>query len=77
MTMTQHQMKNISNGNKPDAPLQYAAELRFPKSETCLGTHIELICNLKAKFLATSTLDANEILYTAYPLATIEPLRIL
>jgi len=77
MTMTQHQMKNISNGNKPDAPLQYAAELRFPKSETCLGTHIEVICNLKAKFLATSTLDANEILYTAYPLATIEPLRIL
>jgi hypothetical protein len=75
--MNEHQMRNVGIGNKPDAPLKYVAELRFPKSETCPGHHMDLICTSKATFFATSTLDANELLYTAYPLATIESLRVL
>lgn len=76
---TQHQMRNIGNGNDPDAPLRYVAELKG-KAESrtnTIGHDIDLICGLKAKLDATSEQEARDILEAAWPYFNIESLELL
>ena len=76
---TQHQMRNIGNGNDPDAPLRYVAQLKG-KAEihtNTIGHDIDLICGLKAKLDATSEQEARDILEAAWPYFNIESLELL
>jgi len=65
--MTQHQMKNIGNGNEPDAPLWYTAELRIP----------EMIGTFKASIKATSEEEARKAVESCKWYANETPLRLL
>jgi hypothetical protein len=65
--MTEHEMKNIGNGNSPDAPLWYIADLRIP---SVIGT-------FRASCWATSEEDATLILASATFYANETPVRTL
>lgn len=65
--LTQHQMKNIGNGNDPDAPLLYLVEVLF----------VDYIQTFRCKLQAFSEQHARQVVETAYPQGTIASVYIL